>query len=58
VAMDFRWFIRDLEVKEDEGARVPVGVHEEIMLYDDEELVVKGELIVEGQLMVMKRDEM
>jgi len=56
--MDFRWFIRDLEVKEDEGARVPAGVHEEVMLYDDEELVVKGELIVEGQLMVMKRDEM
>ena len=56
--MDFRWFIRDLEVKEDEGARVPAGVHEEIMLYDDEELVVKGELIVEGQLMVRKRDEL
>jgi len=56
--MDFRWFIRNLEVKEDEGARVPVGVHEEIMLYDDEELVVKGELVVAGQLMVMKRDEL
>ena len=56
--MDFRWFIRDLEVKEGEGARVPEGVHEEVMLYDDEELVVKGELIIEGQLMVMKRDEL
>ena len=55
---DFKWFIRDLEVKEDEGARVPAGVHEVVMLYDDEELVVKGELIVEGQLMVMKRDEL
>lgn len=54
--LDFKWFIRDLEVKEGEGAKVPAGVHEVVVLYDDEELVIKGELVVEGELIVLKRD--